>query len=404
MEILGELAFIYLNLGDLKRTCGTLFAIYNLLFNVYELTEHEFNEIYNKLSHSLGWYGRVIETGKCDLGETYHAVEAGFFTNSRPALRTYKHKHGNTNTGPATILSTIATNTGSHRIAWLLQKYIKKDNTLPESLFTQYHAIDSAGLAARFGTPTEAIEHGIVAYKLKAMYQQINKLENKLDALSFLDTETNWGKLPENEKKSFEAFLLYDVFTPMMIEVFVLRPPKNQIINLFEGYRNALNIQPGIKSSKGLLRLIDYLEQIALIYTGTSTPTIKMSDNETVNVLWALAQYEQLTYQTLPEKLQLQINATGYFWEKRKQIKVEHIMYGLGRMFHRYWSEIATTKRFLLSNPQLMEMELHSISPRQNEITVARTLQCAAKGVGVAIDSNAKELINNLLNKYPYRI
>jgi hypothetical protein len=73
-----------------------------------------------------------------------------------------------------------------------------------------------------------------------------------------------------------------------------------------------------------------------------------------------------------------------------------YMLHGLGRFIHRYWLNIAKTRRFALRNPDQFLEKLILISPNGRGVTLAQTLISASQALGVNITSETKELLNQV--------
>lgn len=399
LEILGELAFVHWNLGDKKRSCGTLYAIYKSLQDGDQFTTEEFNEIYNKFSHAMGWYSNPQRSTSLGLdGEAYRPVEAGFFTRSFPNLRGYEREQGNTLLGPAVLLNLMAVDSDAHRIAWQLWLQIKDSKELEGTFFKFFAYNNGAPLEARFGSPTQAVDYGVSSFKLKSLSQNPSYLKEPQNVFREINIEAAWNSLSESQQASYESLLLYEVLVPLFIELLARNVSKKQIIETFQEYRVSIEQYADLHSYQSFRQTIDHFEQLLLARANRISVAMVKTDVEAIDLLGILSTYDLKNNLGIRDKLQVQATIAVHIWENRRYIPIKHTMYGLGRMLHSFWTNVVENQRFSLSQPNIMQTRLKKTSHCRSEKTVAEVLRIAADGVNLSLEDSVKNFVEQALD------
>jgi len=399
LEILGELAFIHWNIGDNKRTCGTLYAIYLFLQRSDQFSIEEFNEIYNKFAYAMRWYATSGSQSSFDFGGKIdlRPIEPGFFSRSLPNLRTYEHEQGNTLLGPAALLNFLAVETDAHRIAWRLWLQIKRSEEFEGTFFKFFTQSHGASLEARFGSPTQAVEYGISSFKLKSLSQRSLDLNSPRDLFQQASVDTSWNILSDEQQASYETLLLYEVLIPLFIELIARNASKNQIVEILQEYRVSMRQHVDLHSYKSFQQTIDHFEQLLLARANGISVAISKTDVEMVDLLGILSTYDISSNVGIQDKLRVQATIAAHIWEHRRYIPIKHTMYGLGRLLHSFWTNVVKNQRFLISQPNIMETRLKKTSHCRSEKTVAEVLSIAADGVDLRLEGPIKDFIRQVV-------
>jgi hypothetical protein len=143
-------------------------------------------------------------------------------------------------------------------------------------------------------------------------------------------------------------------------------------------------------------KLIDYLKDLVLFWKGdgdVGNEPAFLKDTSFFEVIKMLLDSE------MPK---VELN-NAYILQVRVAISLlnfgsyaKHLFPWIGRFVHRYWLNIAQTRRFALHHPSLFLDELMSISPLDGAETIYEVLISAGRAVGVNLPDDVKMKMKNV--------
>ena len=180
LEMYGELAWVHWVQGDKQKAGAALWGLVSGLVATDDENDPRFIELYNKTSHALGWFAANVKGEQPSLitesGKSYTPVEAGLFGIQRRRLQDYIPRLGISKASLLSLVGMLLASLDLHELAWRAYEHLSKlvFDRKADVLFSVTATIPLP-LAARFGSPEDAIELGLRTAKAQVAYAHFFK-------------------------------------------------------------------------------------------------------------------------------------------------------------------------------------------------------------------------------------
>ena len=404
IELLGELAYVYWSIGDLSRAYGAMYGYVMALVNDKSVDDLRFREAYNKAGHGMGWFISIAGTGKppsaTQSGDEYAPVQPGLFGIRRESLGSHIPPTGFSKSLLLIQLAMFAKATCHWRASWILYKRAHVQNKIDKNIdsvrsFIFY--IDLASLEAKFGGPSEALQYAIHAKKVLALEKVIGTSKEKLDLHIDESIDSDLQEISKDELRRAETRFLYILFAPLFSELIASGWSTEEIVSKLTQWEHAIiGYEKNLSLPNEWVEVVSYLKD--LIYFWKEDRPINTNfkffeDSTTFEIFRYLLMSDQQKT-NLNDAFRYQVSAIisipqyGHF--------AEHMLPGIGRFIHRFWSEVALHRRFLLSGPQLFVTDLKVISPNRGGATIELVLKSAGMALKTIIPPEAAEKLTKV--------
>jgi hypothetical protein len=404
IQLLGELAYVYWANGDLSRAYGAMYGFVMALVNEKSVDDLRFREAFNKAGHGMGWFISMASTGKppsvTQSGDAYTPVKPGLFGIRRESMGSYIPPAGFSKFVLLTQLAMFAEATCHWRTSWILYKRAhiqnKVDNNF-DSLRSIMFYFDLASLEVIFGDPNEAINYTVQVKKMLALERMIGANKEILHTSFDGDIETKLQKVTTDDYQNAETRFLYVIFAPLFSELLASDLNTAQIISkLTQWERVVIDQKLNLSLSNEWLKVIRYFGDLIFYWKEgrpVDTSFKVFEDSTTFEIYRHLLMSDQQKI-NLRDAFRYQVSAIisipqyGHF--------AKHMLPGIGRFVHRYWSEVAQHRRFALSHPELFVDELKVISPDRGGATLELVLKSAGQAIKISIPEEAKKKLTQV--------
>jgi hypothetical protein len=398
-EMLGELAFIYWNLGDLKKASASFYAYAMKLIEAENVDDLRFKEAFNKAGHGLGWYLMLIELGNPPTetldGDIYAPVTAGLFGIRRETLGTFVPPLGFSKALMLNQLARFLYIVGLEKLAWYANKmalsFYQSENQENNQGLTLVYP-DTAVLEMTFGEENLALSYAMLAIKFLASSRK--SINDQLKSGFSFAQSMDFSRVSDEDLKITERHLLYLFFIPVLLNCLSFRFCEAKINQKISATENWLNVNRAkIFYRDEWVKVLMYFRDL-INYRSTKTmPDMNFevfNDRRTFQILWLFINslYEKIP---LKETFTNQVKALTGLAEYGSFCR--RMLPGFGRLFHQYWIDVSNTQRFALHDPQGFAELMSSVSPSLG----GRTIMKVIKGVCIALQVTIPiEILENL--------
>lgn len=408
LELFGELAFIHWSNGNLARACGAMYGYVMRLVGEKDIEEPRYKEAFNKAGHGLGWFVAVSGTGRPPSatlnGGEYTPVQAGLFGIRRENLGNVVSPVGFSKAIMLTQLAMFADSACLWRTSWSLYKLALEQYQQEDRLDTLRAGMiigDLACFEAMFGDPNEALNYTLQAKNVLAIERVIGRNKERLSSVIDRKIDMYSSEITDEDYQLVERHLLYVVFCPLLSHFMSTEFNTGEILTklaLWE--QEIINRESDFLYTNEWLKVIKYFGNL-IRYWKEGYPTDDdfevFNDKSTFEIYRHLFSSDQSKIK-LKEAYQNQVSSIISLPQYGTFAK--HMLPGLGKFIHRYWLNIAKTRRFALRYPQQFLEDMQSTSPNLSGDTLAHVLKSAGHAIGVSIPSSVIEKLDQVRNIY----
>jgi hypothetical protein len=402
-EMLGELAFIYWNLGNLKKASASFYAYAMKLIEAENVDDLRFKEAFNKAGHGLGWYLMLTESGNPPHetldGDVYAPVTAGLFGIRRETLGKFVPPLGFSKALMLNQVARILYAVGLEKLAWYankmaLRRYQSENQENSHGLTLVYS--DIAVLEMIYGDENVALDYLLLAIKFWAGARKSTPDQSKAEFT--IGRQMNFSLITEDDLKTAERHLLYLFFMPVLLNWLSFHfsaAEVNQKISAVE-YWLGVN-SANIFYQAEWLKVIKYYKSLINYRDKKGKPDINFEvfgDRTTFQILW-------LFISSIYEKIPLKESFTNQVSALTSLVSYGSIcsrmLPGFGRILHQYWLSISKTQRFALHDPQGFAELMDTISPSLGGRTIIKVIRGVSTALQVTIPIDIMENLNGLV-------
>jgi hypothetical protein len=404
-EMLGELAFIYWNLGDLKKVSTSFYGYVMKLVEQEDINDLRYKEAFNKAGHGLGWFVVMGERGsppsKTLDGEIYAPVTAGIFGVRREALGTLMPPLG---FSKALLLYQVARAlyvTGLERLAWsankMALKFYKSENQENNPALTFIYS-DTAVLEMTYGDESVALSYVLLAVRFWAGARKSTPDQSNVGFNMALPID--FSSIAEDDLKVAERQLLYLFFAPVLLNCLSLHVSEIEVNKKISAMEKWLDVnRVNILYHEEWLQVIAFLKDLLNYQNIKIKPNVDLEvfgDRTTFQIIWLFVSslYEKIP---LKESFTNQVSALaglasyGSFCTR--------MLPGFGRLLHQFWLNVSKTQRFALHDPRGFAELMNSISPSLGGRTIIKVVRCVSVALQTTIPTNVMQNLEGLIYK-----
>ena len=396
-EILGELAFIYWNLGEFKKLSTSFYGYVMKLVEHEDVNDLRYKEAFNKAGHGLGWFLMILTTGSPPSqtleGEVYAPVTAGLFGVRRENLGTVEPPLG---FSKALLLNQIGRTlyiAGLEKLAWHANKialsYYQSENQEHHFGLTLVYP-DIAVLEMIYGDESLALSYALLVVKFLASAQKQAGDESK----AVIDLSL----AAEDDLKTVERHLLYMFFIPVLLNCLSLRFSEDQINQKMSAIEDWFDINKNkIFYPDEWMKVIKYFRDLINYRNTKIKPDLNFDvfgDRTTFQILWLFVSslYERIP---LKESFTNQVRALdGLNMYKSFCMRM---LPGFGRLLHQYWLNVSKTQRFALHDPRGFADLMNAIPPSLGGRTIIKVIKAVSTALQITIPTDVMQNLEGLI-------
>ena len=402
-EMFGELAFIHWYHGEFKKAFAAMYGYVMGLIKEKDIEDVRYKEVFLKAGHGLGWFASVSDLGIPPAitlnGEEYTSPYAGLFGIPREHLAEYSPPLGFSKAIMLTQLARFAGGVGLLRMAWKIYKLSLEYCQFEEMLDNKYLVTiypDLAYLETVFGNPQYALEYAIKAINFLAIGKASLRFEDDIPNKK-IKIESVAEEPTQEDYQTAEKHLLYFIFGPLLTNLIGTNKKASEIsTELRKWEEKILKFQSDLLYVDEWLMVIRYFDDLIHFW----------KDGKEIN-----QDFEVFDFKSIFELFIFLLNSSrpntklkdSFHYQGRVVVSLlnydrfaRYLIIGIGRFIHKFWLNIALTRRFALKNPQILLENLRSISPNQGGVTIANVMTEVSYALGVKLSIDTKEKLGQV--------
>lgn len=411
LEMLGELSSIHWRLSERKKACAAMFSFVDRLMRMGDENIPRFREVFNKARHALGWYV-TVQGGKEKFftasGEDYYPVDSGFFAIPRKSLQDYASPLlGYSQSSIWVILGSMANNSDLSLFAWKAYRQsltLAVNDNESAKLFVQTLVVETASMAARFGTPDEGVRIGISAVKAAASLSMYHPVKpGLLTLLTEIPNMTElWNSVPTERKKRAVTHFIYLSVFPLFSELLGSQSAYEDIEATVEQWVQALQIEDNqLERQEFAMQSLELMKQLLFISRDVKNKhekPILLSNPEfgEWDAFWRLVSSSYEKSKT-GDIFTNHLYALVYILKFKNELPYKSMLPGISRFILMDWIQIAHTRGFSLRQPVLFRQQLAQLLPHPNWKTGIQVLEFACMPLGVVLPKEISEMFKTEL-------
>jgi hypothetical protein len=389
-ELLGELSWVHYRSNNWVRSATAIYAAI-LYLSKLDTDTPRYREVFNKIGHATGWLVSVASTGYPPAmthdGEIYAPVTDGFFVSSQPRLSQYDPPIGLSATALFIQALVLADSLGRLSFAWHIHCHVKRRlrTDALQALWGAYQSY-AASLEALFGSLEESLVHGLFAAKTHAFTQQLLKRKpERVKLPSRYEVESGWLELTEAQRVTAQLNLLYLVFGPAFGRILVTSA------NSSDRAERLVACHQVVDAHALEIEKVSYWHE-AIAHFGSWIATkergqwnFSLDDQSGDPLMHALAIWlaSDDPHAPLIANFKKQLSVVDFL--TRLGPLGKYMFWSFGLFIHRYWLNIAETRRFAIKHPDLFCGELNSIRVTAHPSVTAQIMRAVARALNVSL-------------------
>ena len=404
VEMLGELAFIYWNLGNRTRACAAFYGYAMRLVIEKDMDNLRYREAFNKAGHGLGWFLMMSLTGKPPetiiSGEIYMPVTAGLFGLRREALGKYVPPFGFSKATLLLQIASFAYHVGLLRTAWktfkLCLSYFESENRNDDYqlavVYTNMTTLEmiygDEGLALSYfaqGVTFWAASRASMAGKTR-----VGPLENQ---------RLDFSIISDDDIKTAEKHFLYLVFAPVFLNFFSLELDVSKIISKLTSLEQLLKANDfGLLYRNDWLRIIRYFIELVNNEDSNEGPDLNfeaLGDGTTFKILYLIVNSIK---SNISLKAAFSMQMTALISLPNYNSMCRNMLPACGNILHRYWTRVSETQRFALHDPQGFADRINLIQPNMGGETIVKVMKNARITLNINVSAETLQNLEKLMS------
>ncbi len=387
LEILGELAWDWWATGARRKCASAMYGLVKALSKHADIASPRFREVFNKVSHALGWFVSHALTGdppRLPQSE-YVPVEAGFFGLRRERLAEYQPPFGFSMPRLLTMTGTLAALLNLPGIA--CQAYDQACVIAGGVCATGMMGLELmqyASASARLGRIEASLRIGVTAMKALAAEE---------GGTGKATSHVSWEDLPKEKRAATERGLFGYVFAPAFAESFRTRQPREAPIAQASLLGYAMRgLAKDAEDSAFWEQVACAVETLGEVACLRQVLQQELSIAHSDQYLWSLSLVIRSTQPHLKLIDSLSLQAASVTFLVNPNHLCQHLLPGIADMLHRFWSNIACTRGFALSGPQLFRQRLEVARSASPVIAAIEVIESAAVALRAVLPNEAKQV------------